>query len=310
MTENPEESLKNYIESDDDYALNTSTIYHREYSFVRDPESYAWKKLPSDYPEQLEQLVQQLLVENVEPRVDYSKEQRERLIQRNNKFHEAHFSIGAFRLQFFVIATNVPRIKHGKNILSYTGDQYYYLYFYDQPLKLRKKDLKDFEFELLFAFALRQCDLMKIDSFLQYHLVDNFGGKVKEYCKYLIQINRKFIGIFFTPELFDSVKDWVTVNENKQDVSITKKIKTDLTVDQLAFLFKALAVNHHFEDNTLTEVFEWVCENFESKRMADISVKSMHNNFYTTPPEVLDFWEDNFDKLSKIAIRFKQKIKP
>lgn len=304
------DEINNELTEQDDYAINTSTIYHNEFSFIRDPDAFSWKKLPSDYDHQLENLVQQLLADNVEPVADYSDDRREYLIDRYEKFHEAHFNVDAFRLHYFVTASDKPRSKTGKNRLVFTGDKYYYLYGYDQHFIAKKKELDDYQFELLFAFALRQCDLMRIHSFLQYHLINNFDGKVKQYCKYLTQINRKFIGIFFTTELYESIKDWVLENENKGDFNVSKKIKTHLTVDQLAFLFRALVDNGHLNNNYKARIIEWACENFESKQMPVISSISFDSDYYQPTHQALDFWIDNFDKLTKIAVRIKQKKKP
>ena len=96
-------------------------------------------------------------------------------------------------------------------------------------------------------------------------------------------------------------------NENNVKNSGGEKIKTYLTVDQLAFLFKAMVENHIIDKRISASLFRVISRSFESKAQDDVSVGSI-DKFYATPTEkALDFWIDNFDRMQKIAIRMKQK---
>jgi hypothetical protein len=308
MIENENKALSNDEQHEAyDHAINTATIYSNETRFRKDPEFFNCKKCPDEIARDLEHIIQELLVKYVEPTVDYSDHQREYLITRFKKFNKAHFTIEPFRTDFFVTAYDKPRNEKGNNPLSFTGDNYYYLYSYQTPFLVHKKTITDYQFELLFAFALRHCDLMHIHSFLHFHLMNNFEGKPKQYCQYLTQTNRKFGSTLFTTELSDSIKDWILENESKVSAPASRKIKTYLTVDQLAFLFRALVDNGHLSDENKNTIIAWACENFESKMKTEISKNSFDQKFYAPTDDALDFWVDNFDKLHKLAVRMKQK---
>lgn len=306
-----ENEIKDEImnESPDDYnyAINTASIYWNESKYNGDPDFFNVKMCPVDLAMDLEHAIQELLVKHIEPTVDYSDHMKEYLLERFKKFKTTHFSVEPFRLDFFVTAYDKPRIKRGSNDLRFSGDNYFYLYDYHEPFIAYKKAILDSQFELIFAFALRQCDLMNIDSFLSYHLLANFEGNTKQYCKYLTQINRKFTTPLFTNELSNSIRDWLSENENKADVHISRKIKTYLTIDQLACLFKMLMDNGHLSDEP-TKTIEVVCASFETKMMRNPSSNNFGQDFYKPTIKALDFWIDNFDKMSKRAIRLKQKF--
>ena len=308
MIENQSNTEPNNEQHQDyDYSIDTATIFWNESRFRKDPEFFNCKKCPDEIALDLEHIIQELLVKYVEPTVDYSDDSREYLITRFEKFHKAHFITEPFQIDFFVTAYDRPRDKKGNNPISFSGSNYYYLYSYQTPFLAHKSAITDYQFELLFALALRQCDLMHIASFLGHHLLANFEGQSKQYCQYLTQINRKFGSALFATELSDSIKDWISENEDKMAAPASKKIKTYLTVDQLAFLFRALVDNGHLSDENKNTIITVACESFESKMKTEISKNSFDQKFYAPTDEALDFWIDNFDKMRKRAIREKQK---
>lgn len=60
MQDIPEEenNVSSERQDEEDYSIDTATIYLNEFAFVRDPKGYPWKKIPSDYDQQLEHLIQ------------------------------------------------------------------------------------------------------------------------------------------------------------------------------------------------------------------------------------------------------------
>src|SRR5205823_565660 len=83
---------------------------------------------------------------------------------------------------------------------------------------------------LIFAFALRQCDLMKIFPFLDYHLERNFQSDLKTFIPYITQLNRKFSHTLFTDQLIKSIDDWIADKKGIAVKQNQKKVKTNLAV--------------------------------------------------------------------------------
>ncbi|MBK9730649.1 MAG: hypothetical protein IPO83_05080 [Chitinophagaceae bacterium] len=302
ITFEEEEVFENYS-----YSINTATIFWNEYQFKREPESFEWKTCPFGIGKDLENIIQSLLVNHAEPRVDYSPKRRKFLIEKYNTFSNDFFAREPFLLDFFVPAYNKPKNKNGNNHLTFGGDRYYYLYSYAQAVIVSRKTVMDYQFELLFAFALRQCDLMHIDSFLNFHFESNFAGTAKKYCQYLKQITRKFASKLLTTELSDSIKEWIVENENSEKESGVEKIKTYLTVKQLAFIFRALKEIKLIEGKTEKSIAKVISKAFDSKAQEDLSPESVYNHYYALDYGAIEFWLIQFPKLEKFTKKLKEK---
>ncbi len=289
------------VPKDDDFAIDTAEIFINEIEFRNDPEHFKCKKSPDELVQNLEHIIRKLLVKYAEPTVDYSDDKKEYLIDKFERFKKADLSDAPFRVDFFVTAYDKPGNKNGDNDLSFKGTNYYYFYSYNTTFIVNKSKVTDDQFEVLFAFALRHCDLMQIHSFLHFHLLNNFEGKLKQYCQYLTQINRKFGSTLFTTELSDSIKDWISDNEINTIKPNGEKIKTYLTVKQLAFLFRALKECKLIEGSNAQLVGRVMSKAFDSKAKEDLSAGNLSKHFYDLTDDAVEFWLLLFPKLEAFA---------
>lgn len=109
-------------------------------------------------------------------------------------------------------------------------------------------------------------------------------------------------------ELFRSHKETTSKSENSE--FSPRKLKTNLTVDQLAFLFKMLGELKPdlFDINTKTQLYDFIASSFETKMQSDLSPKSIKNKMAETTPDqnkVLDFWETHLRTMLSEIKKFK-----
>lgn len=142
---------------------------------------------------------------------------------------------------------------------------------------------------------------MQIHSFLHFQLQNNFAGEPKQFHQYLAQINRKFGNTLFTTELSDSINDWISDNEMSIVKSDGEKIKTYLTVKQLAFLFRALKECKLIEGSNAQLVGRVISKAFDSKAKEDISAGNLSKHFYELSEDAVEFWLLLFPKLMAFA---------
>jgi hypothetical protein len=78
-----------------------------------------------------------------------------------------------------------------------------------------------------------------------------------------------------------------------------KKIKTNLTVAELAYLFSSLyeLKPDIFDLKTDTELYNFISENFTSKKSEEISQNSLKKLFYEPDLKAVDFWMKHFSNL-------------
>ena len=80
-------------------------------------------------------------------------------------------------------------------------------------------------------------------------------------------------------------------------------IKSNLTVPQLAYLFRILTKTDIIKvpPHQNNELINWITENFQSKNRETIRNTSLRNKYYTPEPAAIDFWEE---KIHDILERF------
>jgi hypothetical protein len=97
------------------------------------------------------------------------------------------------------------------------------------------------------------------------------------------------------------------VEPNKIPTSIKqhKRIKVNLSVPQLAYLFKLLSDSKPdiFDIESKNELYQFISENFTTKAKdeKEISIKSLRNLFSDTDKKVADFWIEHLKKMLEQA---------
>jgi hypothetical protein len=77
--------------------------------------------------------------------------------------------------------------------------------------------------------------------------------------------------------IIDDARTKQTSKQNEPKV----KIKTKLTVPQLAYLFRVLNKMGLVESSSQTNILKFISETFETDNVADISVKSLRSKYYS-----------------------------
>lgn len=302
MSQLIDEDFEEYLASD--FPINTGDIFTSEQRFWRDTESSNWTKYPHSLADDLIDIITHLIVDNVKPSYSHSEERKEYLKNKADKrIQEELRSQNPFVPDYIVLGLGKPIEMYDKPDVHY-GGEFHYLYELATRLRVTKKTIRKDRFELLFAFALRQCNIAELDSFFKYHLDQNFDGDMKEFRAYVAMVKRKYENPLYHKGLAEAIQEWIILNESNPN---PKKIKTSMTVGQLAFLFRMLVKNKLISEEPLKRLFECICLNFESKGMEQISALSFHNNYHSYTKEAAEFWIDQFDKLEKLSIRELQK---
>ena len=300
-------------ENENDFEINTGRIFSNEGDYAREGEEYLAKKCPDRLADSLEMTIRSLLEKHTKPSISSTNSTDNYLELKHEKLASgemAHLQMQNFKVDHFVLKLEYPI--EGPIQPSRVGKPekyFYYLFEFREPLRITRKMVDAGTFELLFAFALRQCDLSYLVQFMEYHIDHNFEGDLSHFIKYLVLIKRKFEEPLFSKGLIEATDQWIRENEASIKNSGGKKIKTYLTIDQLACLFKMLMDNGHLSDEP-TRNIEGVCASFETKMVKNPSSNNLGQDFYKPTVKALDFWIDNFDKMAKRAIRLKQKIEP
>lgn len=86
-----------------------------------------------------------------------------------------------------------------------------------------------------------------------------------------------------------------------------KKLKTNLTVSELTYLFKALNAEKIISSRYNSDIYSFISDNFSSKQQEDISTKSIKNHFEDPDPAAITFWQGKFANLKERAKKDKEK---
>lgn len=82
------------------------------------------------------------------------------------------------------------------------------------------------------------------------------------------------------------------------------KIKSNLTVSQIALLFRLLSDENILETNNITKLSKQIASSFSSKQKDDISYKSVKNNFDSPQNEAIEFWETKLVRLRQLLNKY------
>jgi hypothetical protein len=140
----------------------------------------------------------------------------------------------------------------------------------------------------------------------------------EEYKYFINLISHYYDGyVLYFYELYNDYKDGLIISNNKSkketessDIKSTR-LKTNLTVPQLALLFKMLDILKPkiFENRTEAELHRFISANFESKNSGEngISTDKLRILFNQPDPKAIDFWEKNLHTLLNELKKFREK---
>ena len=157
----------------------------------------------------------------------------------------------------------------------------------------------------------------KIDKYIypDKELIALFEDDIDDYKYFISLISQYYDGyVFYFHELYDDYKEGrITSNNNpnyKNEQLYNKQIrlKTNLSVPQLALLFKMLDILKPkiFENRTEAELHRFISANFETKKSGEdgISTDKLRILFNQPESKSIDFWEQHLhtilDELKKI----------
>ena|SRR5690554_715102 len=102
----------------------------------------------------------------------------------------------------------------------------------------------------------------------------------------------------------NNIKSILSLNEN---TLIKNKLKTNLTVKEIAYLFRALYEEGIIEAKHKTDICNFIAESFSSKQKEDVSANSLRNAFESPDFNAVDFWHEKFIHLMQRAKKDKEK---
>lgn len=132
----------------------------------------------------------------------------------------------------------------------------------------------------------------------------NFHSSFKDY----LLICTDFINKF--QEYISKRVEYVIRLEEKdflsQSNTSVKKLKTNLTVSEIGCLFRILKEEKLIEADTQTEIFNFISNSFESKKVKQLSVKSVKNDYDSPESKPLEFWDTTFTRFKQIIQRLQK----
>ena len=109
--------------------------------------------------------------------------------------------------------------------------------------------------------------------------------------------------------LSDNLKGQMRLFDSNFILSSSAKLKTTLTVPQLAFLFKALNKLEIFQYTHKNEIYNFLAKNIQTMKSSELSVNTIKNFFESSKEEVAEFWFEKFEFLTKWADLQKSKMR-
>lgn len=91
---------------------------------------------------------------------------------------------------------------------------------------IEKIERKDDFFDYFFTCKLRHIGLLEIDSFLAFHLDYSFEGNKKDYFRFLNITLRQYQDKILSPNIAETVKEWIADKEKETTLSGTTETKT------------------------------------------------------------------------------------
>jgi hypothetical protein len=139
---------------------------------------------------------------------------------------------------------------------------------------------------------------------------NGYNTQNSEFLKGMSEIFFDFLNAIDLSDYFISLKnryDNGLFAAQSQELRTHKKLKTNLTVPELVFLFKSLDELKPgiFDIESKEELFSFISENFESKRSSDVSTKAVKNGYYEYDQKARDLWLKHFSSLVNFVSNLK-----
>jgi len=116
-------------------------------------------------------------------------------------------------------------------------------------------------------------------------------------------VQKSFYNYYYGQSI-NTILDFISEHEIKLNPSAQtnlskQKIKTNLSVPQLACLFRALLDNKIIDIPVKANLYRFISESFESKGTLEISTKKIKNLFEDPDLKEFEFWDEKFLKLKQ-----------
>ena len=79
---------------------------------------------------------------------------------------------------------------------------------------------KDFVYDYFFSYKLRQTNLLEMDNFLEYHLLNYYDNNLQEFSRFLRICTRKHETKLLRPEIIQTLHEWIEIKEKKQQQAL------------------------------------------------------------------------------------------
>lgn len=142
---------------------------------------------------------------------------------------------------------------------------------------------------------------MKVYDFLAHHCKNSFASSIKTYINFLNPLKRKYDAILFPSALVATIDEWIEINKSISSEENPEKIKTNLAVDNLAYLFRILSDNSLISKDNQAITIRVVSSAFESKTKAEYSQDNFDKHFRGPQTDAIEYWIYWFKKLLKAA---------
>ena len=118
----------------------------------------------------------------------------------------------------------------------------------------------------------------------------------------------------FKPSIPRKIMNWLLIQKafleanlhidpSKLQKAELPKIPTDLSVAELAFLFRALYDAKQLKPNHDEDLYRAIAAFFSSRKKEDISVPSIKNKFLSPEAIAVNYWDSGFAKLHSITTK-------
>ena len=147
-------------------------------------------------------------------------------------------------------------------------------------------------YEVLIAFKKRLYTLKDSPTYRKHHLSNIMT---------LVDVTLDKLIVFIEDKLknYDS-----TLLNSMSSSNGFGKVKSNLTVSQMALFFRLLCDENILQTDNITKLSKQIASSFSSKQKDDISYKSVKNNFDSPQNEAIEFWETKLVRLRQLLNKY------
>lgn len=287
-----------------DNSLNTGEIYSKEHDIWVDTDEYR------DILYKLELIILNILVKAKKPSIqfrdgkgshDYRKEKLQEYVFL--RAHTAKRNSSPFQELFIIFKSGgkqIPLIERYKESFD--------LYELTADFPVSADNIERDYFDLLFAFALRQCKFTEMDDFLDYHIKNSFDYNFEK-SKRIIQLIIKTYSCLLQPEQLICINEYFEAIQSKVRIEEAKiqSILPDAVLKNPEFTTarQVIAMHYIFEAIDIKGVDNSVKARF-LQFLTNKNYKDIYDKIRTAPNfagsdeqtrKDLEYVRDHFSKL-------------